>query len=128
MIYLEPGKTPLFKYAFITSNRLSGKGAGLDYLEKCDWNIIQCSKATSKTDYDSILQTFILQLSSLNRYKWSQIFIISTDSDIVNHFLKGYPNSKLTIISSQKNSYLKDFANLHLYKNKNFEFEIFYLN
>ncbi len=68
----NPGKNPIFKYAFITSDGLSGKGAGLDYLEKHGWNIILCSKATSKTDYDSALQTFILQLSSLNKYKWGQ--------------------------------------------------------
>lgn len=122
----NPGKTPMFKYAFITNHRLSGKGAGLDYLEKNGWNIVLCSKATSKTDYDSALQTFILQLSSLNRYKWSQIFIISTDSDIVNHFLKGYPSSKITIISSQKNSYLKEFPNLYSYEDNENDFQIYY--
>jgi len=122
----NPGKNPIFKYAFITSDGLSGKGAGLDYLEKHGWNIILCSKATSKTDYDSALQSFILQLSSLNKYKWSQIFVISTDSDMLNHFLKGYPSSKITIISSQKNSYLKEFPNFYSYKNDEYEFEIYY--
>lgn len=122
----NPGKTPMFKYAFITNDRLSGRGAGLDYLEKHGWNIILCSKATSKTDYDSALQTFILQLSSLNRYKWSQIFIISTDSDMVNHFIKGYPNSKITIISSQKNSYLEEFPNLYSIEVEEDEFEVYY--
>ena len=78
----------------------------------------------------SYFKTFIDELSIICGKKWSRIFLISADKDLINHFHKNYAsisNMELFIITKEKDSHLKQNPSLKLIDNKDFSFILFKL-
>lgn len=100
------------KYVFLKANNSNQYSNGIDYLDKRGWNILYFSK-DSKTDYDSMLQTFVQELFTLTN-DWGEIILITADSNLVNHFLftSQKMSIRLKVITDPNNSDLDGFQNL----------------
>ncbi len=115
----------IIKLAFINIDRLSVNPAGYNYLDKhLGWTIITNFKEKS-TDIDTKIGSFAMQLTNLSFNDWDKIFVISSDSDIVEFFRKTFDqtsSTKLFFITDIDNNDL-DY-NINLIKIKEHQFEI----
>lgn len=118
----------IIKLAFINIDSLSVNPAGYNYLDKhLGWTIITNFKEKS-TDIDTKIGSFTMQLTNLYLNDWDKIFVISSDSDIVEYYRKTFDqtsSTKLFFITDIDNNDLEHSINLLKITDHQFEINIY---
>jgi len=105
----------LYKFAFVNQNIFSGRGASLDYLHThLNWNLIYLFKEKPE-DVDTLISSYLDQITNLSSKEWKSIIIISADSNMVRTI---YP--KVESATTQV-FFITDIDNNHLDSNSYLE-------
>lgn len=118
----------IIKLAFINIDSLSGNPAGYNHLDKnLGWTLVTNFKEKS-TDIDTKIGSFTMQLTNLYLNDWDKIFVISSDSDIVEYFRKTFDqtsSTKLFFITDIDNNDLEHNINLIKIREHQFDIKIY---
>ncbi len=125
-------KIQVFKYAFINDGVYQGgNGGGINFLDKnARWILISVSKE-KKEDVDAKIESFVIQIDKLYSRKWDSIYVISSDSEIINFFLTNYEGSSSTsiyFITNPDDNNLQSNTSLKKYEQTEFEINIYHKN
>lgn len=118
----------IFKYAFITENILRENKGGINFLHNNSGLNLIYSLKEKPTDVDAKINTFVNEITILYSKKWNTIYIISSDSDIVEFFLKTFkasPSTTLYFITDQDDYNLKSNTALETYEQDDFKINIY---
>ena len=110
-------KISIMKFVFVTDELLRDHKASLNYLEKNGWYLIYCLKfddSEKRKDYDTEMQNFIGQLSTVYSNNWSQVYVISSDTDWAKYFLNNLVSYNNIIFFLNDNNNLKDKMGLKI--------------
>ncbi len=118
------------RFAFLIDKSLRNNPQAIEYMSKIGWNLVYVEKE-KKTDYDSILQTFVEELCLLYTKRWSTIVVVSSDSNIVNHFIKRFgkvATKSLIFITNQLDINLNARVDLNKQNYPNLTINLYFYN
>jgi len=113
----------VYRYIFITQDSFSSNPHAITDLHNSGWNLIDFLK-DKKEDYDTRLVTFVEELNKLKIGDWSDVLLLSLDSDLITNFLIKFKSNLQTNLYIITSSVDPDSTNMNLESIDNFGLDL----